>query len=448
MSTKKSKIHKVSGQISSRRQFLTQLGLTGTGLSCLSLPFMNAPFAKANTGSEVKRVMQFFLVGGWDTGLATDPVIGSKASSNIYTSSYQNYQVTQVTGKSNLQVGQGLNPAVNAFASMPTAFINGMHMEVTAHELAQNYMYSGIGSLSRSREFPAFIARIANNTDAFPPFLAIGEPVPLGDTRDHPPLHAQSPNQLNEMLNPFDTGEVPEKVVGIAQDLLKKLDQNFKSSQSTNMQDYLQVWENSASRLGELYARNYNLAIDDTIKDRYQITEVWEEFARIPTAFLALKSGLSPFITCSLNGYDTHINHFDQHIETMNGFASRLNTFVNDLGTTPDPDDSSKMLSETTLIVILSEFCRTPDLNAGQGTDHWQSASGILMGPGVADNTIIGATDDNANPLGWVSSSQTTLSTETEILPDHLAKAIVKKVLPSLDTSSDLGEKSLDEVFT
>ena len=431
-----------------RRQFLTQLGVAGTGLSCLNIPFIGTPFAKANSGSEVKRVMQFFLVGGWDTGLATDPIIGSKASSNVYAGAYQNYQVSQVSGKANLQVGQGLAPAVSAFASMPTAFINGMHMEVTAHELAQNYMYSGVASLSRSREFPAFIARIATNTNAFPPFLAIGEPVPLGSTRDHPPLHAQSPNQLNEMLNPFDVGEVPEKVVGIAHDLLSKLDQNFKSSQSQNMQEYLQVWENSASRLDELYTRQYDLALDDSIKDRYQIGEVWEEFARIPTAFLALKSGLSPFITCSLNGYDTHINHFDQHIETMNGFASRLNTFVSDLSTTPDPDDSSKMLSETTLIVILSEFCRTPHLNAGQGTDHWQSASGIIMGPGVADNSIIGATDDNAKPLGWVSSSQTDLNDDTQILPDHFAKAIVKKVLPGLDTNSDLGDKSLDEVFS
>lgn len=447
MSRKKMHKQLITGQ-STRRQFLTQLGMGGAGLSCLNLPWLVAPFAKANTGSDIKRVLQFFLVGGWDTGLATDPVIGSKASSQVYTSAYQNYEVRQVTGKSNLQVGQGLIPAVTAFSSMPTAFINGMHMEVTAHELAQNYMYSGIASLSRSREFPAFLARIATNTNAFPPFLAIGEPVPLGDTRNHPPLHAQSPNQLNEMLNPFDTGEVPESVVGIAHDLLKRLDDNFKATQSTNMQENLQVWENSASRLSELYNKEYNLAIDDAIKERYQITEVWEEYARIPTAFLALKSGLSPFVTCSLNGYDTHINHFDNHIETMNGFASRLNTLVADLNSTPDPDDQTKMLSETTLIVVLSEFCRTPHLNAGQGTDHWQSASGIIMGQGVADNTIIGSTDDNANPLGWSNGSSTQLASETEILPDHLAKAIVKKVLPSLDTSSDLGEKSLDEIFT
>ena len=74
---------------------------------------------------------------------------------------------------------------------MPTAFINGLYVEVTAHELATNYMLSGKLSLSRSREYPATIAQIAERQNGFPAHVILGGEIPLSATRETaPPLQS------------------------------------------------------------------------------------------------------------------------------------------------------------------------------------------------------------------------------------------------------------------
>lgn len=422
------------------------LELLGSG-ALLSLYGLGRPFKTglAATTQGPDKVFQIFLTGGWDTALATDPVRGSKTSTQTYASHYQNLQISRPEGKSELYFGEGLLPAKSAFERLSTCFINGIHMEVTAHELAQNYMYSGIPSLSRSREFPAFLARIGNAAGAFPPFVSIGEPLPLGDTRTNPPLHSQSPDQLGQMLNPFDD-DIPSGIIQIAGQLTKDLDQVFMNRQNESMKKYLEPWTNSQKFLNELYEKKYNLKLSDQIKSRYGVTQTWEQNARIPAAFLSLSSGLSPFVSCNIDGFDTHSAHFDQHIPLLKMVSSQLTTLVNDFFETPDPDRHGLKLSDTTLIVILSEFSRTPTLNTGSGTDHWQTGSAIVMGPGVSDNRVIGVTDDQAKARGW-RGSPVTLSTETEIRPDHLANALVKKLRPELAQSDPEG-RDLDEIFS
>lgn len=426
-----------------RRKFLRYLqNAVGAGMVA---PYLLNNKAFANVTSS-KKILQIFLLGGWDTGLATDPIVGSKASSSTYATAYQNYKVEAVEGKGNLLLGEGLIPAKNAFSRVPTCFINGMHIEVTAHELAQNYVYSGVNSLSRSREFPAMVARIGHESLAFPSFVAIGEPVPLGITRDKPPLHTQSPDQLNDMLNPFAESELPAGTIGIANATLANINDIYSRQQNAKMINYLRTWENSQLRLNELYDRNYQLKMDAEILARYSVDNPWEQGARIPAAYLVLKSGLSPFVTCSINGFDTHDNHFSKHIPLMQGFSQRLQTLIADMESTQDPDDTSKSLLESTSIIILSEFARTPTLNAAAGTDHWQSGSAILMGQDFKDNLVIGKTDDEAQPMGW-DGQAVARTDETKILPEHLARAIVGHYSPDADLS-ELGEKSLDEIFS
>ena len=51
-------------------------------------------------------------------------------------------------------------------------------------------------------------------------------------------------------------------------------------------------------------------------------------------------------------------------------------------------------LLETTLVVMMGEFGRTPKLNASGGRDHWPRAGfACLAGGGVRGGQVIGATD-------------------------------------------------------
>ena len=65
-----------------------------------------------------------------------------------------------------------------------------------------------------------------------------------------------------------------------------------------------------------------------------------------------------------------------------------LSTLLDDL--------AQRGLLESTLVVVMGEFGRTPKINKDAGRDHYPSAGSLLMaGGGVAGGTVIGATDRN-----------------------------------------------------
>ena len=52
---------------------------------------------------------------------------------------------------------------------------------------------------------------------------------------------------------------------------------------------------------------------------------------------------------------------------------------------------------ESTLVVVTTEFGRTPRINENAGRDHWPNAFSILMaGGGIRGGQVIGATDKQA----------------------------------------------------
>lgn len=375
-----------------------------------------------------RRFLHIFLRGGWDANLSTDPVIGSKAASSAYDSSYQSLSSFSVAGKSNLIGGWGLEPARQAFAAVPTAFINGLFTEVTAHELAQNYMYSGVLSLSRTREYPSLSALMGVAAGTFPAHVVLGGPIPLGDSKlTNPPLQAQSGGSLADMLRGPYNQWVKTTTFEPVHNLIKQLDSVHKTQQNQSAQTAMAGWESAATQLDQLYATGVGqkLALDQTIKDRYGVTDDWSAQTLIPSAYLTLSAGLSPYVTLSIDGFDTHSNHFAQHVPLMRQVATQIATLINDLRNTEDTLQPGSSLMDNTTILISSEFVRSPGLNAGSGTDHWPSASAILLGKGVQDNTVIGRTDDNAQALGWVNGASITRTTETQITPEHLAATLL-----------------------
>jgi uncharacterized protein (DUF1501 family) len=79
-------------------------------------------------------------------------------------------------------------------------------------------------------------------------------------------------------------------------------------------------------------------------------------------------------ITCvqlSHSNYDTHNENFNFHIEQLGEFDRSFACFVNDL--------AERGMLDSTLIVVLSEFGRTPNVNHLLGRDHWSKAWSICM---------------------------------------------------------------------
>jgi len=92
------------------------------------------------------------------------------------------------------------------------------------------------------------------------------------------------------------------------------------------------------------------------------------------------------------SNYDTHYENFDFHIEQLGEFDRPFATLVSDL--------VERGLWEKTLVVVMSEFGRTPSINQFHGRDHWGTAWSVALGGcGIQRGAIIGKTNDNGTEV-------------------------------------------------
>jgi hypothetical protein len=90
-----------------------------------------------------------------------------------------------------------------------------------------------------------------------------------------------------------------------------------------------------------------------------------------------------PFVEVSLGGWDTHQNNFDA--------VKRLCGILDPAWSTLMDDLADKGLLDSTLIVWMGEFGRTPLINGANGRDHWASSwSTVLAGGGIKGGQVHG----------------------------------------------------------
>ncbi len=418
-----------------RRQWLRQTSQWLGGGLCMQMGgvelFLTEPNALAQGAVGSRKFIQIFLLGGWDSALAGDPVIpgGGKFAATTYDSRYKLAShgeylgaPQQVPGKSNLWVGPGLTPALQTLSQVPMALINGIKVEVTAHELAMNYIYTGQMSLSRSREYPSLVATMANHMGGFPAHIVLGQGVPLAETAvNNPPLQTVDTSLLGSMLaGPYSNNALKEKTIDRAHQLIQTLNRNFEDKQSLAGKASLNSWKAGEGQLQELYRQRFDqkLGLTDALHAQFATGGKTDSpGAKLAVGALALESKLTKIVTVNFGGFDTHSNHHSMHLPLMQNFAKSLQGLLDYLMGHQDPDQPQKKLIETTTILITSEFVRTPQFNGAGGTDHWQSGSAILLGAGVGDHMVFGSTNDHGEPQPFQSQS---------LLPEHLIASILR----------------------
>jgi hypothetical protein len=117
-----------------------------------------------------------------------------------------------------------------------------------------------------------------------------------------------------------------------------------------------------------------------------------------------------PFITLYDGGWDHHTQLFDAYNKRMPAWDNTVATLIEDL--------AERGLLETTMVIALGEFGRTPQINKDAGRDHWSNAMSVLFaGGGTPGGQVIGATDSKGfaaidrvlSPENFVSTIYTKL---------------------------------------
>jgi hypothetical protein len=126
----------------------------------------------------------------------------------------------------------------------------------------------------------------------------------------------------------------------------------------------------------------------EKIKDRYGR----HDFGRHCLMARRLLEGGATFVKVTHTNYDTHHENFDFHIEQLGEFDGPFATLLEDL-------DARGML-DSTLVIVMSEFGRTPNINRNYGRDHWSRAWSVaLAGCGIKRGAVVGKTNLNGTTV-------------------------------------------------
>jgi hypothetical protein len=92
-----------------------------------------------------------------------------------------------------------------------------------------------------------------------------------------------------------------------------------------------------------------------------------------------------PWVSIHWGGWDHHFNLFNDMKRMLPILDPAFSTLLTDL--------KARGLLDSTLVVLLGEFGRTPKINAGPGRDHWGPGMSVaIAGAGVPGGQVVGST--------------------------------------------------------
>lgn len=110
-------------------------------------------------------------------------------------------------------------------------------------------------------------------------------------------------------------------------------------------------------------------------------------------AIEAMKRNLVRCVSFALGGFDTHAANYRQQAQVQQDMFDLIAVLLGKLDAAPHPHRSGAKLSEHTHILVVSDFCRTPQINIGGGRDHYPNNSALVISPRFRGNFVFGKSD-------------------------------------------------------
>lgn len=144
----------------------------------------------------------------------------------------------------------------------------------------------------------------------------------------------------------------------------------------------------------------------NTVRDAYGRTPFGQ---RALLARRLVEAGV-PFITLYEGGWDHHRDLFSTLKKRLPTFEASVAALIEDL--------AQRGMLDTTMVIVLGEFGRTPKVNKDAGRDHWSNAMSVMFaGGGTPGGQVVGATD----PRGYAAM-------ERVLSPENFASTVYAKL--------------------
>ena len=168
--------------------------------------------------------------------------------------------------------------------------------------------------------------------------------------------------------------------------LAVELDQNFHSKyQDDGAKAYTTMYDEAVTLM-----KSRDLDAFDLSKESHEMRDLYGEHSFGQGCLLARRlseSGIRS-VEVQMGGWDTHQENFERVQSNTAVLDQAMSALLGDL--------ASRGLLEETLVVLTTEFGRTPRINQNNGRDHYPKAfSAVIAGGGVKGGTVYGKTDEH-----------------------------------------------------
>ena len=266
--------------------------------------------------------------------------------------------------------------------------INSMATNTAAHQQANYFMHTSFG-LRSTITHPGLGAWLSvfqgAGNPALPPYVYIGNdsrhPGAGFFAKKHGPLMMSNPEAGLQNVRPQKG--VTEERFNNRRDLAGLIDNGFTSEFATkDVKAYGDMYDNAVRLM-----RSEDLKAFDLSQESKEMRAAYgtDRFGQGCLLARRLVEHGVRFVEVSLGSWDTHTANFINVPRMCETLDVALSTLVTDL-------ERRGMLNDT-MIVVTSEFGRTPKINQNQGRDHYPIFSAVMMGGGIKGGVKYGATD-------------------------------------------------------
>jgi uncharacterized protein (DUF1501 family) len=296
------------------------------------------------------------------------------------------------TAVSGIKIAEGWTNVAKQMQDI--AIIRSMTSKEGNHQRAQYALHTGYAP-SGSVKYPSLgsivASELGNPSFDLPHFVSIGGRDTAGSGflgMNFAPFVVTDPNRMPTNVE-LPGGSDPKRFARRL-DLMGKLEQDFaKAGGQARVADHKALYDSAAQMVLSPRLKAFELTGEkDALRDRYGRTPFGQGCL---LARRLVETGVT-FVEVQSTGvmgagnWDTHDNNFER-VKNLAGVTDpAFATLVADL--------KERGMLDTTLVIWMGEFGRTPNVNARGGRDHYPRAFNIAVaGGGIKGGQVFGKTD-------------------------------------------------------